>query len=125
MIMIGIRACGGMAQTEDRLNAATRWTAEKTGLMGAKDTLDAKVRPPMAAATRSMSDAIFAGVSRAMDRVESTADGFVGWVVGEVRGALGIIDSSVSPVLTPAESEEERRERERNENEQQRTRRPE
>ena len=45
-----VRACGGATQAEDRLNFATRWMAEKTGLTAAKEALDTKVRPPLAAA---------------------------------------------------------------------------
>lgn len=108
VIMLGVRACGGAARTEDRLGAATRWTAEKVGLAGTKDSFDAKVRPPMAAATRSLSDAIYGGASRTMDSVELAAGGFTGWVMQHVRSALGLVDSSLAPVVAPRTDERER-----------------
>jgi hypothetical protein len=101
-----IRACGGVTQAEDRLNAATRWTAEKTGLAGAKDTLDTKVRPPMAAATKSLTEAIYGGASATMDSAESAADGFAGWVVHLVGGAFTSVEASLRSVLNPNGVEE-------------------
>jgi len=111
-IMIGIRACGGMARTEDRLGATTRWMAEKIGLGNAKDAFDARVRPPMAAATHSLGDAIYATASRAMDDVESAADNFGGWVTQQTRAALGMVDSTLPVVDAEQGSERERRESE-------------
>jgi hypothetical protein len=120
-IMLGIRACGGMAATEDRLGAATRWMAESAGLAKTKDAFDATVRPPMAAATRSMSDAIYATTAKAMDSVEAAAGGFSGWIVQNIRAGLGLVDASLQPVVNPdpvtppkprePETEEERRAR--------------
>jgi hypothetical protein len=112
-IMLGIRACGGMAVTEDRLGATTRWMAEKVGLANTKDAFDARVRPPMAAATRSMSDAIYATTARTMDGVELAAGSFTGWIAQNIRSGLGLIDGSLQPVVAPAqETPEERRQRE-------------
>jgi hypothetical protein len=123
-IMVGIRACGGMAATEDRLGAATRWMAERVGLGQTKQAFDAAVRPPMAAATRSLSDSIYATTARTMDSVEAAAGGFTGWVMQNIRAGLGLIDGSLQPVVAPApetppdplnpkETEEERRARSR------------
>jgi hypothetical protein len=121
--MLGIRACGGMAVTEDRLGAATRWTAEKVGLGGKKDAFDATVRPPMAAATRSISDAIYATTARTMDSMETAAGSFTGWITQNIRAGLGLVDGSLQPVLAPdpapapkrpdAESDEEKERRAR------------
>src|SRR5262245_34196381 len=82
------RACGGVTQAEDRLNAATRWTAARAGLTGAKDALDNKVRPSMTAATRSLTEAIVGGVSRTMDKAELAADGFGAWVRQQVSDVV-------------------------------------
>jgi hypothetical protein len=119
--MLGIRACGGMALTEDRLGAATRWMAEKVGLANTKDAFDATVRPPMAAATRSMSDSIYATTARTMDGVEVAAGSFSGWIMQNIRAGLGLVDRTLQPVVAPApstpaerkdpETEEERRAR--------------
>ena len=113
-----------MAVTEDRLGATTRWMAEKVGLASTKDAFDAAVRPPMAAATRSLSDSIYATTARTMDSVEAAAGGFTGWIVQNVRAGLGLIDGSLQPVvapepetlpdpLNPNETEEQRRARSR------------
>jgi len=119
-IMLGIRACGGMAVTEDRLGATTRWAAEKVGMGRTKDAFDAAVRPPMAAATRSMSDSIYATTARTLDSVETAAGSFSGWIVQNVRAGLGLVDGSLQPVAAPdptndperrAREEEERRAR--------------
>ena len=120
MIMLGIRACGGVARTEDRLGAATRWTAEKAGLANAKDNFDAKVRPPMAAATRSLSDGIYATASRTMDNVAMTADNFSGWVTMHVRAAFGMVESSLPVPAADQRSERERRDTRDTEDETQR-----
>ena len=115
-IMLGIRACGGMAVTEDRLSAATRWAAEKVGLANTKDAFDATVRPPMASATRSMSDALYATTSRTMDSVEAAAGSFGGWIVQNVRAGFGLVDGSLQPVATPDPTiDRERRDREEEE----------
>ena len=112
-IMLGIRACGGMAVTEDRLGATTRWMAEKVGLANTKDAFDATVRPPMAAATRSMSDAIYTTTARTMDGVDVAAGSFTGWIMQNIRAGLGLIDGSLQPVVVPKqETPAERRERE-------------
>jgi hypothetical protein len=116
--MLGIRACGGMAVTEDRLGAATRWTAEKVGLGSTKDAFDATVRPPMTAATRSLSDAIYATTSRTLDNVEVAAGSFSGWIVQNIRAGLGFVDGTLQPVVTPepeSATERERRDREADE----------
>src|SRR5262249_24081220 len=80
-VVLGIGACGGMAVTEDRLNAATRGMAERIGLKNSKDAFDAAVRPPMAAATRSLSDSIYVTTARAMDSMELAAGSFSGWII--------------------------------------------
>jgi hypothetical protein len=114
-IMIGIRACGGLAHTEDRLGATTRWMAEKVGLGNAKDSFDARVRPPMAAATRSIGDAIYATASQTMDQVEMAASNFGGWMTQQARAALGMVDSAV-PVVD-ANQADQRSVRERQDSE--------
>jgi len=98
-VMLGVRACGGMAVTEDRLNAGTRWMAEKVGLGETKAAFDATVRPPMASATQSMSDSIYATTSRTMDSVEAAAGTFSGWVVQNIRSTFGFVDGTFEPVV--------------------------
>jgi hypothetical protein len=110
-----------MALTEDRLGATTRWMAEKVGLANTKDAFDATVRPPMAAATRSMSDSIYATTARTMDGVEVAAGSFSGWIMQNIRAGLGLVDKTLQPVVAPdpptpaerkdPESEDERRAR--------------
>jgi hypothetical protein len=112
-IMLGIRACGGMAVTEDRLNAGTRWVAEKVGMSSTKEAFDAAVRPPMASATQSISESIYATTSRTMDSVEVAAGGVSGWLVQNIRAGLGFVDGTLQPTVAPEpETPEQRRERE-------------
>jgi hypothetical protein len=99
-IITAVRACGGVNQAEDRLSAATRWTAERTGLNGAKETLDTKVRPSMDAATHSLADAIYSGTSRMMDAAELALRGSGAWL-GQQVGSLGSVGSGIRTVLTP------------------------
>jgi hypothetical protein len=117
-IMLGIRACGGMAVTEDRLNASTRWIAEKVGLSSTKEAFDARVRPPMASATQSMSESIYTTTSRAMDSVELATGTFSGWLLQSIRSGLGLVDETFQPVAAapakpsdPRDREEEEKER--------------
>lgn len=111
-IILGIRACGGMAVTEDRLGATTRSMAEKVGLANMKDAFDATVRSPVAAATRSMSDAIYTTTARTMDGVDVAAGSFTEWIMQNIRAGLGLIDGSLHPVDAPKqETPAQRRER--------------
>lgn len=101
LIITVVRACGGVYLAEDRLNAATRWTAERTGLAGAKDTLDTKVRPAMAAATHSLADAIYGSTSRTLDSAEVAADGFAEWLGQQLKAGVTAIETRVVSVLSP------------------------
>jgi len=113
MIILGIRACGGMAVTEDRLGAATRAMADKVGLANKKDAFDAAVRPPMAAATQSLGNSISVTTARTVDSIELAAGSFSGWMVQKVRAGLGLVDGSLEPVPAPKpEASPEQRERE-------------
>jgi hypothetical protein len=118
MIILGIRACGGMAVTEDRLGAATRAMADKVGLANKKDAFDAAVRPPMAAATQSLGNSISVTTARTVDSIELAAGSFSGWMVQQVRAGLGLVDGSLQPqpatIPEPATSQE-RRDREEEE----------
>jgi len=103
---------------EDRLGAATRGVAEKVGLANKKDAFDATVRPPMAAATRSLSDAIYTTTARTMDGIEGAAGSFSGWIVQNIRAGLGLVDGSLQPqpaTIPKPETSEERRDREEKE----------
>ena len=118
MIILGIRACGGMAVTEDRLGAATRAMADKVGLANKKDAFDAAVRPPMAAATQSLGNSISVTTARTVDSIELAAGSFSGWMVQKVRAGLGLVDGSLQPqpATTPEpETLQERRDREEKE----------
>jgi hypothetical protein len=65
----------------------------------------------MAAATRSLGDAIYGTASRTMDDVEMAAGNFGGWVMQQARAALGMVDSTL-PVVD-ANQADQRSERER------------
>jgi hypothetical protein len=106
-IIVGVRVCGGMARVEDRLNAASRWTAEKTGLSGAKDTLDRKVRPSMADSTHSLTEAIYSGTSRTMDSAELALDGFGPWAGKQLKAAFTAIENSVRSVVGSNNNQDE------------------
>ena len=106
LIVMVVRACGGVNQAEDRLSAATRWAAERTGLSGVKETLDTKVRPPIAAATRSLADAIYGGTARTMDQTEMAANGFGAWVGQQVTGAVVAVEAATRSVLMPNAKDE-------------------
>jgi len=108
VLIVGIRACGGATQAEDRLSFATRWAADKAGLRGAKDTLDTTVKPRMAAATRSTTYSIYAATDRMMDSAELAVRGMATWagqqagnaeiaVVTRIRSVLGVSADSEPP----------------------------
>src|SRR5262249_10187033 len=87
VLIVGIRACGGATQAEDRLSFATRWAADRAGLRGAKDPLDTAVKPRMAAATQSWTYSIYAATNRVMDSAESAVNGMATWAGQQVSTA--------------------------------------
>jgi len=99
VMIVGIRACGGATQAEDRLSFATRWAADRAGLHGAKETLDTSVKPRMAAATQSMTYSIFAATSQMMDGAEAAATGMSTWVGQQVSGAETAVLTRIQSVL--------------------------
>jgi hypothetical protein len=101
VVVMTVRACGGANEAEDRMSFGARWLAEKTGLMGVKETLDTKVRPPMAAATRSMSYVIYSTASRALDGTEMMAESVLGWFDRQVDSAEQAVQLRIRSVLTP------------------------
>ena len=101
LAIAGIRACGGAAQAEDRLNVTTRWVAEKTGLVRAKSTWDATFRASTTAAPSKLSNAAYESVSRLLDALERTAGG-VGTVTSDsIDRATAAVEDGVSGTLTP------------------------
>ena len=100
-LIVGIRACGGATEAEDRLSFATRWTAERAGIRGATDTLDENVKPRMAAVTRSMTYTIYAATSAMMDRAELAVTGIATWVGQQVSNAETAIQRQVRSFLSP------------------------
>jgi hypothetical protein len=109
LVVVIVRACGGANEAEDRMSFGTRWLAEKTGLTGVKETLDTKVRPPIAAATRSMTYAIYGTASRALDATEMTAESVVTWFGQQVDSAAEAVQVRVRSVLTPNAAKEPQR----------------
>jgi hypothetical protein len=99
VLIVGIRACGGATQAEDRLSFATRWAADRAGLKGAKDTLDTSVKPRMATATQSMTYSIFAATNRMMDGAESAAAGMATWVGQQTHDAETAVTRQVRSLL--------------------------
>ncbi|HEU5257538.1 MAG TPA: hypothetical protein VFU28_16205 [Vicinamibacterales bacterium] len=99
VLIVGIRACGGATQAEDRLSFATRWAADRAGLKGAKDTIDSSVKPRMASATQSMTYSIFAATNRLMDGAESAASGMATWVGEQTRAAETAVATQIRSIL--------------------------
>src|SRR4030095_8506910 len=99
VLIVGIRACGGAAQAEDRLRLATRWAAEGAGLHGAKETIDTAVKPRMAAATQSMTYTLYAATSRMMDSAEMAVSGMATWAGQQVSNAEAAIETRIRSIL--------------------------
>jgi len=99
VLIVGVRACGGATQAEDRLSFATRWAADKAGLSGAKDTIDASVKPRMAAATQSWTYSIYAATSRLMDSAESAVNSMGAWVGQQVSYAETAVVREIRSIL--------------------------
>ena len=99
VLIVGIRACGGATQAEDRLTFATRWAVDRAGLKGAKDTLDTAVKPRMATATQSMTYSIFAATNRMMDGAESAAIGMTTWVGEQVSTAETAVVTQIRSIF--------------------------
>jgi hypothetical protein len=99
VLIVGIRACGGATQAEDRLSFATRWAADKAGLSGAKDTIDSSVKPRMAAATQSWTYSIYAATSSLMDSAELAMHNMAAWVGQQVGSAETAVMREVRSIL--------------------------
>jgi hypothetical protein len=109
IIVAVVRACGGAVQAEDHLNFAARWVAEKAGLSSAKNTFDARVRPPIAAATSSVSSGIYAGVSRTMDHIDQATNSVTAWLGQQLDDAKAAVKRSFQSLVTPnAETQKKR-----------------
>jgi hypothetical protein len=104
LLIAGVRACGGPAVAEDRLGVASRWVADQTGLSTAKDGWDSTVRPQVAAATRSSSDAVYGAMSSAMDRLETTADGIATSIAAAVSNAAQSLRTGIRSIFTSKET---------------------
>jgi len=101
LVVLVVRACGGAAQAEDRLNGASRWAAERTGLTGVKAALDQNVKPRLAGATSSVTYAIYDGVSRTLDTSEMALYGLASWGWQHVTNVEHAIEARIRSVLTP------------------------
>jgi hypothetical protein len=101
LIVMGVRACGGATQTEDRLNATTRWMAEKTGLTGAKEAWDATVWPPLVAVARTTSDVVYGAVYGALNAAEAAVDGVASWVADRITRLMDGLWNGVASLFTP------------------------
>jgi hypothetical protein len=99
VLIVGIRACGGATQAEDRLNFATRWAADRAGLSGAKDTIDTAVKPRMAAATRSTTYSIYTATDRMMDSAESAVRGMATWAGRQASNAETAVETRIRSIL--------------------------
>lgn len=101
LMIIGIRACGGANQAEDRLTSVARWTAERTGLSGVKDTLDSQIKPRLAEASGSMTYKIYAASADVMNGFESAVNGTAGWIWQQVLNAENAIEMVIRSTLSP------------------------
>jgi hypothetical protein len=102
LAIAGIRACGGAAEAEDRLNVTTQWVAEKTGVERAKSTWDATFRGSAASATSKISNAAFASVFRFLDALDQTAAGLGTLTSNGIDRAKSAVEGGVSGALNPA-----------------------
>jgi hypothetical protein len=101
MVVVGVRACGGAPQAEDRVNAASQWMAEKTGLESAKSTWNKTIRRSVGSTTTRASNAVYGSMSRFLDGVEATVDGVGVWVNERVKRTTEAIDNGLHATLTP------------------------
>jgi hypothetical protein len=104
--IMGIRACGGATQAEDRLSVWTRWTAEKSGLGAVMTTWDTTLRPPIAAVTTKVSNGIYDGVSRTLDATEAAADSLVTWVADTANNAMAAVARGIRATVTPQQKDD-------------------
>jgi len=101
LAIAGIRACGGAARAEDRLNVTTEWVAQKTGLERAKSTWDATFRGSTASASSKISNAAFASVSRFLDALDQTAGGLGTLTSDGIDRAKSAVEGGVNGALNP------------------------
>jgi len=106
VVIVGVRACGGATQAEDRLTVTTRWMAEKTGLGGVMTAWDTTLRPPIAAVTTRISNGIYDGVSKTLDATEAAADSLATWAADTANNAMAAVQNRMRAVLTPQHKDE-------------------
>ena len=103
-IVIGVRACGGATETQDRLGFASRWMAQNTGLAGAGEAWDTSVRPRVEAMTKSISDATHQGLLPAIARAGAAAHEMAVGIAGDVSNAAQGLWNAIRSVVTPNQS---------------------
>ena len=97
LIVIGVRACGGLPAAEDRLGVASRWMAEKAGVTRARDAWNTSVGPM----SEAVWNAIDQRVSLALDTAGTTADGMAAWIADRLSKTASAIWSAGRSLLTP------------------------
>jgi hypothetical protein len=106
-VIVGIRACGGVASVEDQFGAGTQWVSEHIGLATAKEWWDKSIRPPVGGMTRAGSDSLYSGVSRILDRAEEIRNQGTTWLAITANRAAdaiaGMFRGGSSPASEPAE----------------------
>jgi hypothetical protein len=100
LVIVGVRACGGATQAEDRVNVASRWVAEKTGLSQVRDTWNARFRPRIAGASESVSGAIYQTFLVGIRGVQNAIDGVVAWMAERTRTVMDAVAGTLRSVLT-------------------------
>jgi hypothetical protein len=73
--IVAVRAYGGGTGAEGVMADASRWIAEKTGMVVAKKTWDGSIRPAVSTATKVVTDGVDRAVSQVLAGAESAAEG--------------------------------------------------
>src|SRR5262245_61755078 len=99
VIILVVRAYGGLSEAGYALGMAGRWSADRTGLTRAKQTWDSVLRQRIAMTTQSTSDALYNAASLVLSAGETGVGGIGEWISRKANSATVALGDAVRSVL--------------------------
>jgi hypothetical protein len=97
LIVVTVRAFGGVPGAEDRLAATSRWIGDKTGLSAFREEWDKTVGRSLTATSNRTTQA----VTFALDRADAAVDQAAAWTRATLSLARRTVADKIRSVLNP------------------------
>ena len=97
LIVVTVRAFGGVPATEDRLAATSRWIGDKTGLSAFREEWDKTVGRSLTGASNRMTQT----VTFVLDGTETAVEQTAAWTAAKVSLARRTVSDRIRSVLNP------------------------